>query len=33
MGKLLVLALLGGIGLLAYNQRPEIQRYLKMKAM
>jgi hypothetical protein len=33
MGKLVVIALLAAIGALAYNQRPEIQRYLKMKSM
>ena len=33
MGKLMLLALLGGLGALAYSQKPEIQRYLKMKRM
>jgi hypothetical protein len=33
MGKLLLIAVLAALGALAYNQRPEIQRYLKMKSM
>jgi len=33
MGKLLVIALLAALGALAYNQKPEIQRYMKMKQM
>jgi hypothetical protein len=33
MGKLLLIALVAALGALAYNQRPEIQRYLKMKSM
>jgi hypothetical protein len=33
MGKLLVIALLAAFGALAYQQRPEIQRYIKMKQM
>ena len=33
MGKLLAIVLVAALGALAYNQRPEIQRYLKMKQM
>jgi len=33
MGKLLLMALVAGVGWLAYNQKPEIQRYIKMKKM
>jgi hypothetical protein len=33
MSKLLLIAVLAALGALAYNQRPEIQRYLKMKSM
>ena len=33
MGKLIAILVLEGLGALAYNQRPEIQRYIKMKQM
>jgi hypothetical protein len=33
MSKLVTLALLGGVGALAYSQLPEIQRYLKIRSM
>jgi hypothetical protein len=33
MTKLVALAVLGGVGALAYSQLPEIQRYLKIKQM
>jgi hypothetical protein len=32
-GIVMLLGLLGGLGALAYSQKPEIQRYLKMKKM
>jgi hypothetical protein len=31
--KLLVLGMLGAVGYLVYHQRPDIERYLKMRAM
>ena len=33
MKGLLMMVLLGGLGALAYSQKPEIQRYLKMRKM
>ena len=33
MGKLLLMALVAALGWLAYSQKPEIQRYIKMKKM
>ena len=33
MGKAMLLLLLAGLGALAYSQRAEAQRYLKMKRM
>jgi hypothetical protein len=33
MRKLLLLAVVAALAALAYDQRPEIQRYLKMKSM
>ena len=33
MGKLMALLVLGGLAALAYSQKAEAQRYLKMKQM
>jgi len=33
MKGLLMVVLLGGLGALAYSQKPEVQRYLKMRKM
>jgi hypothetical protein len=33
MGKLMALLLLAGLGALAYSQKAEAKRYLKMKSM
>jgi hypothetical protein len=33
LGKLMFLALLGAVGYVAYRQRPDIERYLRIRAM
>ena len=33
LGKLLLLGMLAAVGYIVYHQRPDIERYLKMRAM
>jgi hypothetical protein len=33
LGKLLMLAMLGGAGYVLYRQRPDLERYLRIRAM
>ena len=33
LAKLMMLAMLGGIGYVIYRRRPDLERYLRMRAM